>query len=246
MIISHKHKFIYIKTRKTASTSLALFFSQFCGENDIVPPAYEFAPGKGDVNSPRNYRGIFNPVPEMRQQMNLVIHNKKAHIHCSSNAFKDALRRRKFYGHIPAYQLKERLPHKIWLEYYKFCFERNPWDKTVSWFFYCNNVNSSNLTFDEYIRETNLPYNYPLYTNPSDNREVIVDHVGKYEYLNDELENICIKLGIPFKGKLEINALANYRDKRKAYQDYFINDQSMELIRSSFAPEIKLNNYDFN
>jgi len=41
MIISHKHKFIFIKTRKTAGTSIEIFLSQFCGKADILTPIGE-------------------------------------------------------------------------------------------------------------------------------------------------------------------------------------------------------------
>jgi len=36
VIISHKHKFIYIKARKVASTSVGCLLTQHCGENDIL------------------------------------------------------------------------------------------------------------------------------------------------------------------------------------------------------------------
>jgi hypothetical protein len=38
MIISHKYKFIFIKTFKTASTSVEAYFSQYAGSNDILTP----------------------------------------------------------------------------------------------------------------------------------------------------------------------------------------------------------------
>ena len=38
MIISHEHKFIFLKTRKTAGTSIELALSQLCGPNDIITP----------------------------------------------------------------------------------------------------------------------------------------------------------------------------------------------------------------
>ncbi|UOQ84351.1 hypothetical protein [Gracilibacillus salinarum] len=38
MIISHKHKFIFIKTRKTAGTSIEISLSRYCGDQDIITP----------------------------------------------------------------------------------------------------------------------------------------------------------------------------------------------------------------
>ena len=36
MIISHEHKFIFLKTRKTAGTSIELALSDLCGARDII------------------------------------------------------------------------------------------------------------------------------------------------------------------------------------------------------------------
>lgn len=38
MIISHKHKFLYIKAQKTAGTSIEIALSNICGESDIITP----------------------------------------------------------------------------------------------------------------------------------------------------------------------------------------------------------------
>jgi hypothetical protein len=50
-IISFSHNFIFIKTHKTASTSLEVHLSQECAEGDIVTPIYPENP----THRPRNY-----------------------------------------------------------------------------------------------------------------------------------------------------------------------------------------------
>jgi len=36
MIISHAHRFVFIKTRKTAGTSLEIARSRYCGARDVI------------------------------------------------------------------------------------------------------------------------------------------------------------------------------------------------------------------
>jgi hypothetical protein len=38
MIVSHRHKFIFLKTKKTAGTSIELALSELAGPEDIVTP----------------------------------------------------------------------------------------------------------------------------------------------------------------------------------------------------------------
>jgi len=38
MIISHKYKFIFIKTRKTAGSTIEYNLSSFLGPNDVITP----------------------------------------------------------------------------------------------------------------------------------------------------------------------------------------------------------------
>jgi len=38
MIISHEHKFIFLKTKKTAGTSIELALSELCGLDDVITP----------------------------------------------------------------------------------------------------------------------------------------------------------------------------------------------------------------
>ena len=58
MIISHKYKFIFIKTAKTAGTSIEVFLSSLCGPTDIVTPIIPTMKG----HDSRNVDGFFNHI----------------------------------------------------------------------------------------------------------------------------------------------------------------------------------------
>lgn len=65
MLISHKHKFIFIKTFKTASTATEVSVSRYLEENDVVgelASEYEEVRKKFAV-FPRNHRMNGRPVP---------------------------------------------------------------------------------------------------------------------------------------------------------------------------------------
>ncbi len=239
MIISHKYKFIFIKKRKPAATSLELFLSQICGEEDIVTPIKEGG------NNRRNYQGLFNPLPEVIKYAN-VANPKNYHYRLySSNSIKDYFKTRKFYNHIPAYQVKERVSENIWQNYYKFCFDRNPWDKTISHYYFMKTDKNENVSFDNYLSQNYLAWNYPLYTNPLNSNEIIVDYVAKYENLNQELSQIFDKLAIPFNGKLNIRLKSHIRKEKRPYQEFLL-DKHCDFIEKEFSQEIKLHNYTFN
>ena len=61
MIISHKHKFIFVKTVKTAGTSIEAFLSQHCGPDDVLTPIFPAIEG----HQPRNYEGPVHPISEI-------------------------------------------------------------------------------------------------------------------------------------------------------------------------------------
>lgn len=58
MIISHTHKLIFFKTKKTAGTSFEIALSKFLGNDDVVTPIAskdeEIRKGFG-IEGPRNY-----------------------------------------------------------------------------------------------------------------------------------------------------------------------------------------------
>jgi hypothetical protein len=73
MIVSHEHKFIFLKTKKTASTSIELALSALCGDGDVITLLTEIdealrANGRGAgperVQKIRSLREAGRTVPE--------------------------------------------------------------------------------------------------------------------------------------------------------------------------------------
>lgn len=223
MIISHKYKFIFIKTRKTAGTSIEVFLSQFCGKNDVLTPIYPHV----EPHIARNYRGIYNIFDEGTLSIKQI--------------YAKLYERNKFYNHIPASLVKKRVSKKIWNNYFKFCVDRNPWDKTISQYHNMNHTQGGKLSFEEYINNRRFPYNYPLYTEGD---VVIVDQILKYETLMDDLSSVFSKLGIPFSGTLGVKAKSEYRKDKTPYQQVYTEEQR-KIVEEFFKKEIDLNNYSF-
>ena len=208
MVISHKYRFIFVKTPKTAGTSLEVFLSGVCGDDDVLTPIEPHVP----PHRARNYQAGG------------------------------------FYNHMPAREIRDRLEPEVWNSYFKFCVERNPWDKTISHYYflkgYLEQRNGSNepLTLAKYFDRGMSCSSTDLYADV-DGR-LIVDRVLRYEQLAEDLKSIFSPLGISFSGELGVRAKSEYRSDRRHYRE-ILDDSQRDLIANMFAREIALFGYRF-
>jgi len=147
-----------------------------------------------------------------------------------------------------AEEIKRLVGKKTWNSYYKFCFERNPYDRVISmyyWFFGRNQKKIKPLlTLSDFL-ETKVPLNYKrkgigLYTIEG---KVVADQICKFENLKEELEEIRLHLGIPDKLELP-NAKSGFRKDKRHYRDV-LTDKERAKIAEIFAEEIELFDYEF-
>ncbi|MFO7968381.1 MAG: sulfotransferase family 2 domain-containing protein [Archaeoglobaceae archaeon] len=250
MIISHKHKFIFIKTKKTAGTSVESYLAQFCGENDLVAP-HEYLVGQ-------NYGGFFNPLIDLRfylkngrNDMFDLIYNLRngQNGNGSSLTLKkllDLRRGLRYHQHLPALIVRSRVGKDIWNNYFKFCFERNPWDKVLSHYSHKCVERNKRIPFDDFMNDPvywQWPMNHLLYSDFSDNS--IVDHIGRFENLKEDLKNVLDRLGIPL-GELPEHRSDTIKHG-KSYQEFFSNgfQEHADKISDFYKKEIELHRYRF-
>jgi hypothetical protein len=197
MIISHVHEFIFLKTRKTAGTSTEIALSQHCGPDDVITPIKE-----EQLRRELGFRGPQNTAVsfaqyDLRDWGKLIKHRKRQH----------------FYNHIPAARLKSWVNKDVWENYFKFCFERNPFDKAISLYCFLTRDKQDSPTLSEYL-ETAWPHklsNWPIYTIDG---KTAVDFVGRFEQLHTDLDHVWNRIGLPPKRTMPRAKSSHRKDER--------------------------------
>lgn len=228
MILSHKHKFIYIKTRKTASSSIEAMLSRVCGPEDVITPTTDRLM-TGERMPPQNYR-LDHPLVPKRPVWRRLLRRPERIYHPTIG----------FYEHIPAWRIKAYVGDEIWNSYYKFTFERNPWDKQISWYFYKTKSKKQRPSFESFManKDKACVENYSLYTTDG---EIAVDFLGRYETLNEDLAKVLKEIGIQDTAPLpRLNVYGSGDDYRQLY-----TEKTRKLVEDWYAPEIKAFGYTF-
>ena len=234
MIISHKHKFIFVRPRKTAGTTMQNVLSQICGEDDIITSGYN----KGNRNIDKScWDG--HPHPHL-------------------------------------WDIKQLVGEEIWNDYYKFTFVRNPFDITVSRFFWnikgkgqqgydttkddfkrwFSNYTSAAIFHNAEYYPANLAYPFlidlncvsrdytPLYSSGVLNREIDLDFVGRFESLESDFEYVCEKIGIEKLKLKDSNSKTKTRKNKINYKEWY-DDKMINTMNTCFEKDLDLLGYEF-
>lgn len=231
MILSHKHRFIYIKTNKTASSSVEIALSQLCGPDDIITPtADEFMQMRGEHKA-RNWR-FDHPLVPKRSLIRRLLGRPERYYHPSVG----------FYEHMPAWRVKAYAGDEVWNSYFKFTFERNPWDRQVSWWLHRNRAKKHKPDFETYLstnRRKAFVHNWELYTLDG---QVAMDFVGRYENLAADFDTALERIGL---AKAVALPVSNTTDRGGKDYHSFYNDRTRAMVAEWYAPEIAYFGYTF-
>lgn len=230
MIISHKYKFIFIKTSKTAGTSIEIGLSRFGAPADVITPV---AREDEQIRKNLGYTGPQNVIIPygkytLKDWFYRLVQNKP----------------KRFYNHMPAYKIKPVVGRRIWDSYFKFCVERNPYDRTISCFYWKTRNRNPVPTITQFIDSGEV---YTLKKKGAQlykiNGHVAVDRICRFEDLKNELEVIARQLKLPHKITLPL-AKGQYRKNRQGYRQ-LLNQEDRGKIARIFAEEIAQFGYDF-
>ena len=218
MIINHRYKFIFIKTKKTAGTSIEIALSALCDERDVITEigGDEVIRQSLGLKGSQNYN-IPAKFYEKKDWLKLALLLNPKH----------------FSQHSTAAFVRSNVDDSVWKNYFKFCFERNPFDKAVSRYYWSTKAPRPEIDAYLELAPINLLSNWYLYTI---NDQIAVDFVGRYESLEDDLAKVARTLGLPKIPELP-NAKAHYRLDRRHYSTV-VNAQARARIELVCAKEI--------
>jgi hypothetical protein len=170
MLVSHSHRFIFIKTPKTAGTSVELFFEPCC-----VPP--------GSKVSPKS---------EARQTEHGIVGFRGRVV--------DQETRQRWFNHQSAADLAQALPAAVWAGYFKFATVRNPFSRAVSQFLFRRRVwSAQNGDFDEAYRDFGVFLDRDVGLTHQAllaiGRDGVIDDAIRFESLSGDVDRIARQIG---------------------------------------------------
>src|SRR3954470_13455078 len=228
MIISHEHKFIFLKTKKTAGTSIEIALSELCGPRDIITPLAKtdeaLREGRCGALNWRLHGWWASPRPLWQRRW-----------------LKFTAEDYGFYNHMPAEKARALLnDEKVWRSYFKFAFERNPWDRQVSFYYHRYRRQAEPPPFATFIRHDRRARinNYEIY---SIDGNVSVDYVSRFEDLENDLQHALKQVGITLDKPLP-RAKTTFRRGSVPYRDYY-DEGTSAIVGDWYQREIELLKY---
>ena len=147
--------------------------------------------------------------------------------------------RRKFRKHMSARKARKHLPAKIWDNYFKFCFERNPWDRVISYWWHEHTIGKVKMSLNQFVFSDRILLleghsGWDIYTI---NNKVVLDKVYLYRNLQNSLKHISKRTGMPL---LQLpHAKAQFRKDRRPFQKV-LSRKAIEHIAKIFHKEIEM------
>jgi hypothetical protein len=170
------------------------------------------------------------------------------------------------HKHRTAAELRANYGEAAWGDCYKFAFVRNPWDRLVSWWSMIDGLRphfeagealnafqsyvlSRAKTFEEFLTEcdgeiADTDGRKHIYRNQIDyltdeSGDVIVDFIGRFERLQDDMDQVTRRIGIDRVVLTRVN-----RSEHKSYREYY-SQETAALVEDRYRRDLSVFGYCF-
>jgi hypothetical protein len=225
VIISHTHKYIFIKSLKTAGTSLEAALSHYCTGDDMVTPLDDYWFNRDErgqwIHSAMNAEGFFqhDSAAEVKRKLDPKIWNDYLKFTIVRNSWDRVVSLFSWEArNRPELQPQRRLIHRLGVPFDEFA-------ETVKKF----------RTFVDTDWTTNDRF-YLI------DGEMCVDLVIRYERLEEGIAELCSRVGLP---NIELPRLkGGLRKAGHPYSDYY-DERSRDIVAQRHANDLLIFGYEF-
>ena len=220
MILSLRHNYIYIRTKKTGSTTIEELLTQNVGPEDIVI--------KRDFNV---LKPLLKPGAEPPTREKLTDAPMSP-------------------THVGINRVQPLIREDFWEGAFKFTSERHPYEKAVSfayWRWYNiggrdNPREPSGKEFDAHLDRMVRQGKYPSFPLYSIDGKSVVDDFVKLENLLGDIQRIAARIGISVPKALPQTRTESRADRRPAGE--ILSTEQKEVIWQRCRPEFELLGYE--
>ncbi|MBN9023834.1 MAG: hypothetical protein J0H08_17445 [Rhizobiales bacterium] len=218
MIVSHKHRFIFVHLGRTAGRSLTAALAPYCDPGDIVTPA-----GKGTGRNHDGFERHFT-AQEIRDRVGREVFDSYFKFAIERNPWDKIISRYWAYAGVKDLPAYKRVPELL---------TGKP--LTFHQWFELRILQARFLTFGHY----RFPRHYDAYME--DGRP-LVDFIGRYENLAAHLAVISERIGVPIV--LEEQRGTNRHKERKPYTELF-DARMNRIVEDWFRKDLDFLGYRF-
>jgi hypothetical protein len=225
MIICQEHRLFFVKTKKTAGTSIEIALGRLLKVGDFASPLYpdeeKLRPGKAAI--------VKDSVARLRERSNYTVRARNPHL---------------------GFQVAKSFLTEEIEGCFSFVVERNPWDKALSAFYFWMSRRGSTVKdpysmFEKFCLSEALSFfsDKAMY---SEDNGLLVDLVLQYDTLGVEFQTLMTGIGIPETNLDGINAKGSIKPMIKNMADFYGDQYDLpaaKAVQSIFATEIELFGY---
>lgn len=244
MIISHKHKFIFIKPRKVAGTSVEVNLAKFCGKKDIITSTTD-ATSKNDEDSyihmSQNNAGFTEHMKpkEIKKKVGEKIWNSYTKITIVRNPW-DMLVSRYYWDSSALDRITSKEPLKNIK--FKAFFKLYTYKKIIRLLLLKVGINDEKKDMNRYIENYYLKYSNSEYYFNEEN-SLIPNFILRFETLQEDYNLLCKKLNLPSERLPRLKTKS--RKTKKNYKELY-TPKVRKIVEKEFQREIKEFEYTFN